>query len=250
MQSADVRTEGAGERRVSRRPPPGCRIAGRVVRVKSPEADLKAQYPKVFSISVAISCVLHIVVAVAFPTFRFRTPTVRKHPAVILMEDIPETRQVNRPALLRPVVPIEVEGADVPEDVTTGFAEVGLGRIAVHITPPSSAALTATPLEKEAREGIYNIRFVERKPELLKEVKPEYPRAAREAGLEGVVLVEFTVGKDGRVKDAMVMEGHELFRKPSLEALSGFRFNPGRQNERFVEVRMFIFMRFQLNSRF
>ncbi len=250
MEPADARTERSGERRAPRRPPPGSWITGRVVCVKSPEADLKAQYPKVFSISIAISCVLHIAVAVAFPAFQFRTPTVRKRPVVILMEDIPETRQIKRPPLSRPAVPIEVEGKDVPEDVATGSAEVGLGQIAIHLTPPSSTVLTAAPLEEEAREEIYNIRFVEKKPELLKQVKPEYPQAAREAGLEGVVLVEFTVGKDGRVKDARVMEGHAWFRKPSLEALSGFRFNPGRQNERFVEVRMFIFMRFQLNSRF
>lgn len=105
-------------------------------------------------------------------------------------------------------------------------------------------------VEEEAREEIFNIGFAEKKPELLKQVKPEYPRAAREAGLQGVVLVEFTAGRDGRVQDAVVIEGHELFRKPSLEALSGFWFNPGRQNERIVEVRMFIFLRFQMNSRF
>ncbi len=250
MELTDVRTEISERSRALRRPPPGPWITRRVVRVKSPKADLKAQYPKVFSISIAISLVLNIAVAVAFPTLQFWAPTLRTNRVIILMEDIPETRQIKRPPLPRPAVPIEVENKDVPEDVTIGSTELGLGQIAIHLSPPPSVALTAAPLEEEAREEIYNIRFVEKKPELLKQVKPEYPRAAREAGLEGVVLVEFTVGRDGRVQDAVVMEGHELFRKPSLEALSGFRFNPGRQNERIVEVRMFIFLRFQLNSRF
>jgi outer membrane biosynthesis protein TonB len=41
--------------------------------------------------------------------------------------------------------------------------------------------------------------YVEELPEVIEKVAPAYPEAARKRGVEGVVIVQALVGRDGRV---------------------------------------------------
>jgi TonB family protein len=43
-------------------------------------------------------------------------------------------------------------------------------------------------------------------PEAITKVAPTYPDIAREAGVDGTVMVQALVGKDGRVKDTRVVK--------------------------------------------
>ncbi len=231
--------------------PPRPWITGNIIRTRRPEADLKAQYRKVFPLCVGISLVLHAAVAFTFPAFRLSAPASAKHPILIQVTEVPETRQgIRLPPLVRPAVPLEADSRDLlPEEITVSAGgQLDFDAVSIRIsTPPDS--LVSGPLAEEEVDGevVYPARFVERKPKLLEQVDPEYPEAARRAGLEGVVLMEFTVGKDGRVKDSVVHKGHEMFHQASLDALSGFRYLPGYQNREAVEVRMYIYIRFQLD---
>lgn len=57
---------------------------------------------------------------------------------------------------------------------------------------------------------------------------PVYPRAAQRAGKEGYAIVEFTVDKDGFVKDPYVVEvdGHKTFGTAAANVVSKFRYAP------------------------
>ena len=44
-------------------------------------------------------------------------------------------------------------------------------------------------------------------PKLVKEVEPDYPKAARGAGIEGIVIIEATTDTYGRVVEAKVLRG-------------------------------------------
>ena len=231
--------------------PPRPWITGKIVRTRRPEADLKAQYRKVFPLCVGISLGLHAAVAFTFPALRLRTPTSARHPIFIQVTEVPETRQgIRLPAPVRPAVPLETDSRDLlPEEISVdATAELEFDAVPIRLSVPSDT-LSSAPDRDEDVEGevVYSARFVERKPRLLKQVEPAYPDEARRAGLEGVVLMEFTVGRDGRVKDSVVLKGHELFHQASLDALSGFRYLPGYQNREAVEVRMYIYIRFQLD---
>ncbi|MDE2997596.1 MAG: TonB family protein [Gemmatimonadota bacterium] len=231
--------------------PPRPWITGKIVRTRRPEADLKAQYRKVFPLCVGISLALHAAVAFTFPAFRLPTPTPARHPILIQATDVPETRQGMRlPVLVRPTVPLETDSRDLlPEELTVAAsAELDFDAVSIRLSAPPDSQ-TAAPYgdEEVVGEVVLPARLVERKPRLLEQVEPAYPEEARRAGLEGVVLMEFTVGKDGRVKDSVVLKGHEVFHEASLDALSRFRYLPGYQNREAVEVRMFIYVRFQLD---
>lgn len=231
--------------------PPRPWITGKIVRTRRPEADLKAQYRKVFPLCVGISLVLHAAVAFTFPAFRLPTPTPARHPIFIQVTEVPETRQgIRLPIPVRPAVPLETDSRDLlPEEISVdATAELEFDAVPIRLTAPRDS-LASAPFGDEDVDGevVLPAGLVERKPRLLEQVEPAYPEEARRAGLEGVVLMEFTVGKDGRVKDSAVLKGHELFHGASLDALSRFRYLPGYQNRAAVEVRMYIYIRFQLD---
>ncbi len=84
-------------------------------------------------------------------------------------------------------------------------------------------------------------------PVLLSAEQPVYPDLAREAGFSGTVTVNALVGKDGKVKRAIAVEGPELLRKPAIEAALKARFKPALQGRNPVEVWVLIPFNFELN---
>jgi TonB family protein len=230
-------------------------ITASIVREKDPGADLKLQYRKVFSICVAIALFLHVGAAGAFRGLKVGRMMLRREQAVIRIEEIPETRQRRRPPPSpRPAVPIETESKDIPEDVTIASTVLDFDQVPVHIPPaPGSQTDATTPFEEEeigfAGEPVFSIHMVEKKPELVRYIKPRYPRDAKSAGIEGLLHVEFTVSKKGRAKDAVLREGPPIFWEEALNALQMFQFRPALQNREPVEVRMSILFRFQLDQK-
>jgi protein TonB len=69
-------------------------------------------------------------------------------------------------------------------------------------------------------------------------VAPVYPRRALSRGIEGFVIVEFTVGKQGSVKNAKVVEANPegIFDQAALDAASKFKYKPRVINGEAAEV--------------
>ena len=59
-------------------------------------------------------------------------------------------------------------------------------------------------------------------------VQPVYPRRALQRGIEGYVIVEFTVTKSGAVRDPFVVEADpaNIFDRAALKAASKFKYKP------------------------
>jgi len=68
-------------------------------------------------------------------------------------------------------------------------------------------------------------------------VAPRYPERALMRGIEGRVLVEFTIDRSGGVKQAAVIvaEPPNIFDKAALEAIQQWRYSPRIQNGKAVE---------------
>ncbi len=61
----------------------------------------------------------------------------------------------------------------------------------------------------------------------LVRVSPVYPAVASAKGLEGHVIVQFDVGTNGLVSNAVVIESsHRVFNKAALKAAQRFKFKP------------------------
>lgn len=111
-------------------------------------------------------------------------------------------------------------------------------------SPPAPPAVPAAP---EAPEE------VETPPELLPEsiAYPEYPQEARKAGIEGEVLLEVAVGKDGAVKDVKVRQGipgHPELAENAVKAVKNWTFKPGLRNGVPFETEVLIPLAFSLDD--
>lgn len=224
-------------------PPPRVWITDKVVKDKHPDADLKLRYRRGVWGSVAFTLALHVSVAVAFPEFEFRRMTVRRVQSIIAMEDIPETRQIQRPPPPpRPAVPIETESTDVPDDVTIESTDLDFDEAPLDLPPPPGSREATDAVEEE----IIEFWAVQEPPRLVREVFPAYPEVARKAGLEGTVFLQFVVGVDGKVRAVSVLKGPEIFRSAAVAAVQQFVFAPALQNDNPAQVRMTRPIRFRL----
>ena len=76
---------------------------------------------------------------------------------------------------------------------------------------------------------------------------PEYPPSARESGVEGVVLVQALVGKDGRVKDVRVQRPSPMFNDAAVACVYQWRFKPALAKGDPVAVWVAIPVKFSLH---
>lgn len=69
-------------------------------------------------------------------------------------------------------------------------------------------------------------------------VQPVYPRRALSRGVEGYVIVEFTVTKNGTTKDLFVVESKPsgMFDRAALKAASKFKYKPRVVDGQPIEV--------------
>jgi TonB family protein len=84
-------------------------------------------------------------------------------------------------------------------------------------------------------------------PVLISMPAPFYPEMARAAEVEGTVQVRLLVGKDGRVKDAIVTEGVTMLNDAAIAAAKQAVFKPALQQHRPVEVWVQVPMKFTLH---
>ena len=86
-------------------------------------------------------------------------------------------------------------------------------------------------------------------PRLIHKVEPEYSPEAREAGLEGTVVLSVEVGTDGKAHDIRVRRslGMGLDEK-AVETVRAWKFEPGTRDGKPVAVQATIEMNFRLSG--
>ena len=77
---------------------------------------------------------------------------------------------------------------------------------------------------------------------------PVYPQLAILARLEGVVIIEATIGPDGKLMDARVLRGHQMLDQAALAAVRQWEFTPTLLNGVPVPVIMSVTVRFTLSK--
>jgi TonB family protein len=83
---------------------------------------------------------------------------------------------------------------------------------------------------------------------LVKRVVPVYPPDAKRAGVQGIVMLEATIGKTGRVVDVHVVSGPELLAGPAEQAVMHWEYQPTLLNGQPVEVVTQIEVNFTLSQ--
>jgi protein TonB len=87
-----------------------------------------------------------------------------------------------------------------------------------------------------------------RVPTKTHSVDPVYPQAARDAGVQGVVILELTVGEDGAVSNARVLRSIPLLDAAAIDAVRQWRYTPTLLNGVPTPVVMTATVNFTLSS--
>jgi len=96
---------------------------------------------------------------------------------------------------------------------------------------------------------IFDIRNLDQQPQPRFRVQPQYPFEMRRAGVEGEVLVEFIVDSNGEVRNPFIVRSSQRdFEQSAIQAVSKWKFRPGRKGGRNVNTRVQQLLSFTLQQ--
>ncbi len=97
-------------------------------------------------------------------------------------------------------------------------------------------------------DGALRVGGSEQQKKLISNPPPVYPPLAKQAGIQGTVLLGVTVGKDGAATYITVISGHPLLAEAAVEAVKNWRWEPTLLNGEPVEVITQVHVNFTLAS--
>ncbi len=96
-------------------------------------------------------------------------------------------------------------------------------------------------------EGPVKVGGNVREPRLISRVMPEYPLVAKQANIQGDVVVKTTIDQKGNVQDMKIVSGPAMLRGPALAALRRWRYEPSTLNGQPISVQMLVTIKFSAN---
>jgi TonB family protein len=101
-------------------------------------------------------------------------------------------------------------------------------------------------VQTEPRPAPGEYVYVEKLPEALTKVPPEYPDEERQNRIEGTVIVQALVGRDGRVKEAKITQSVPGLDQAALAAITQWTFRPAESYGKPVAVWVAVPVKFSL----
>jgi protein TonB len=141
------------------------------------------------------------------------------------------------------------QNATVTHHVTMDIGSVAEARAA---NPPTSgivgggyiaerSSLATTPGRIRIGGNVAAANLVDR-------VLPLYPQEAREAKIQGVVILDAVINREGRVDSLKVIAGHPLLTQSAVDAVKQWRYNPTMIEGAPVEVQTTITVTFSFQQ--
>jgi TonB family protein len=110
-----------------------------------------------------------------------------------------------------------------------------------------SSSVTAPAAPEMQQEGPIKVGGNVKEPHLITRVMPEYPLVAKQAGIQGDVVVKTTIDPKGNVVDMKIVSGPAMLRGPALAALRRWRYEPSTLNGQPIAVQMLVTIKFSGN---
>ena len=168
-------------------------------------------------------------------------PKIEEEPEVV------ETTEDVKPLDLAP--PMQ---QDVPQLVTPdSFVQK------IQPPPPEGVTISASMnIVPEVRDPnmfrgmkVFDISMLDQTPVAKFQARPQYPFEMRRAGIAGEVVVDFIVDTNGDVQNAYALRSSQReFESAAVQAVSKWKFKPGRKSGRDVPTHMQVPIVFTLNE--
>jgi periplasmic protein TonB len=106
-------------------------------------------------------------------------------------------------------------------------------------------SVTVAPVKAPAR---INVSTGVLQGMLLAPIHPVYPAIARAAHVEGTVIVEAVISRQGTIESLHVVSGPAMLQNAALDAIRAARYQPYRLNGEPTEVQTTITVNFRMNG--
>jgi len=104
------------------------------------------------------------------------------------------------------------------------------------------------PKEKAATEEVYRAGKGVTPPVVISKVEPKYTQEARDAKVEGMVVIDFEVWPDGKAHNPRIKKSLDPgLDQKALEALQQWEFKPGMLKGKPVKVQAIVEINFRLD---
>jgi periplasmic protein TonB len=146
------------------------------------------------------------------------------------------------------VAPIEEPSSIEPEQETgtVGRADGVEGGVAGGIDEGSGETASGSGGSAGALHGPLRIGGAIGPPRKIKDVKPLYPQLAVFQQARGTVVVEITIGTDGKVQDARIVHSDPRLDEAALDAVRQWEYEPTRVNGVLVALTMTVIVNFTI----
>lgn len=207
--------------------------------------ELRLQYRKLIELSVIISLLL-ATLCIRFISWTPSEGELEKLDIKFEITKVEQTQQIKRsPPPSRPAIPIAAESETLLGDETIDDTEIDLEEIPPPPPPP--------PKKEEKSEEAEVFVAYDTAPELKggyefirKNLK--YPDLARQAGIEGKVLIKAIIDEQGNVLRAEVLkeDGNVGFGQAAIDVVMKCKFTPAKQRDKAVKVAITLPITFKL----
>ena len=106
---------------------------------------------------------------------------------------------------------------------------------------PVAVPKVATPQRVRVSQGVTQGLLIRR-------VQPNYPPLARQARIQGQVLLQAEISKDGSIENLHLISGHPMLAPAAIEAVKQWKYKPYILNGEPVEVETQITVNFTLSG--
>ncbi|MEN6445634.1 MAG: energy transducer TonB [Candidatus Cloacimonas sp.] len=148
---------------------------------------------------------------------------------------------------------IETPQTDVDVNVTfqisdvLGTEEVDMAAFQEALTQIGDIYRTSSPTQQSEDETPVNFVPYDDPPVVIGKIEPAYPEFARRNKLEGTVILEVEVLKDGSIRDIRVRRGvGGGLDEAAIEAVRKVKFQPGRSSGQAVDCLVIIPVEFKI----
>ena len=150
---------------------------------------------------------------------------------------IPEKVQMIKEEEAPPVSGIGGVVGGVPGGIPGGQMGGVIGGIIS--STPVAVPKVATPQRVRVSQGVSQGLLVH-------QVKPAYPPLARQARIQGSVVLQAVIAKDGSIQGLKVVSGHPMLTPSAIDAVKQWRYKPYFLNGEPVEVETVVTVNFTL----
>jgi protein TonB len=146
-------------------------------------------------------------------------------------------------AMIKEDEPPPSANAGVMGGVTGGVPGGQMGGVIGGIisSAPVAVPKVATPQKVRVSQGVSEGL-------LLHKVTPTYPPLAKQARIQGAVLLQATIGKDGSIQNLRVQSGHPMLTQSAIDAVRQWKYKPYLLNGEAVEVETTVQVNFTLSG--